>query len=472
VIKKLNIYLNRKKSLYFLLTIIITSGGNFFVTIFLWNKLSVNDFAVIAILEIIPMFILGLMTLSLDQYLMRHYYEWVAKNRISNLIYVWIISVLIGTVIFILFSIIAYLFSNSLFQDNKILSFLILSLINIYITSLYNIPFSIIRITNSPKYYFAVKVSAFFVYVIFIFFLVHYNNLGLVGYFTSLIISNVFHLIATITIHKNNFFTLEKFIPSISVKPIIRYITPLVPANIFGSLFGVMERILLQKFVSLDLIGHLSIANKFAELINQLHGILKLSYGPNLFKTITSKDESKIYNFSFNAKSYIFPIIFLFISILSFSSYIIMLFDLKGGGLINEMLRLSIIFVTLNSLQIYVAPGPIVTKKTEVKFLLDLILLIVFTASTFICLKYYNIFIMLQFKNIFILIFLFISYFITKKIIIWKLDNAFLKPNLFLLFLIILSTFFKIDFILSLGIFIVFLLLNFKTISLFYANYK
>ena len=203
MIKKLNIYLNRKTSLFFLFTIVITSGGNFLVTIFLWNKLNVNYFAIISILEIIPMFLLGVMTFSLDQYLMRHYFEWVENNRNSNSIYVWIISVSFGTLIFILTYPIAYFFSTKLFQDQNVFPFVILSLVNIYIICLYTIPFSLIRITNSPKLFFFIKVTAFVIYILFIIILVYYNNYGLYGYFISLIISNLFHFLTTIIIQNS-----------------------------------------------------------------------------------------------------------------------------------------------------------------------------------------------------------------------------------------------------------------------------
>jgi O-antigen/teichoic acid export membrane protein len=472
VIKKLNIYLNRKTSLFFLFTIVITSGGNFFVTIFLWNKLNVNDYAIISILEIIPMFLLGVMTFSLDQYLMRHYFEWVEKNRNSNSIYIWIISVSFGTLVFILSIIIAYFFSTKLFHDQNIFPFVILSLVNNYVICLYNIPFSLIRITNSPKIFFLIKVSTFFIYTLSIFILVYYNNYGLFGYFISLIISNLFHFLTTIIIQKNIFFNFKNFKSTINIKPTLKYVIPLVPANIFGTLIGVIERIFLQRFVPLDIIGHLSIANKFAELINQLHGILKLSYGPILFKTISSNDDSKINDFSFNTKSYIFPILFLFFFISTFSNYIIWLFDLKGGVLINDLLRLSIVFVTLNSLQIYIAPGPIITKRTGVKFLLDMSLLIILSASIFISLKYFDVFTMLIIKNIFIFLFLGLSLLVTCIVINWKPDYVFIVSNMFVLLLFLFSAFLKFNFIISLGIFITFLLINFKTLSLFYVTHK
>lgn len=458
--------------MFFLFTIVITSGGNFFVTIFLWNKLNVNYFAIISILEIIPMFLLGVMTFSLDQYLMRHYFEWVENNRNSNSIYVWIISVSFGTLIFILTYTIAYFFSTKLFQDQNVFPFVILSLVNIYIICLYTIPFSLIRITNSPKIFFFIKVTAFVIYILFIIILVYYNNYGLYGYFISLIISNLFHFLTTIIIQKNIFFNFKNFKPTINIKPILKYVTPLVPANIFGTLIGVIERIFLQRFVSPDIIGHLSIANKFAELINQLHGILKLSYGPVLFKTISSNDDSKVHDFSFKTKSYIFPILFLFFFISTFSNYIIWLFDLKGGVLINDLLRLSIVFVTLNSLQIYIAPGPIITKRTGVKLLLDMSLLFILSASTFISLQYFDVFTMLIFKNIFTFLFLGLSFLITCKVVNWKPDYVFLVSNMFILFLVVFSTFLKFNFIISLGIFATFLVINFKTISLFYVNYK
>ena len=81
-------------SLYFLPTIVLSLGGFVFIP-FLWNKLGADNFGIIVILEILTIFLPGLFTLCLDQYMMRFYYEWDDIEKKKNLGSVWIVLLLI-----------------------------------------------------------------------------------------------------------------------------------------------------------------------------------------------------------------------------------------------------------------------------------------------------------------------------------------------------------------------------------------
>ena len=410
-------------------------------------------------LEIIPIFITGFMTLSLDQYLMRHYYEWAESNKLINTIQVYRISLISSIIFFIFFILIAIISKNILFDD-KYLVLVILSLSNIFFISLYTVPFSVIRITNSPKNYFIIKVSTFFVYVLSLFISVYNFNHGLKGYYASLIVSNIFQFLLIFFLQKKIFNEFLNFNNYLKLSEILRYSIPLIPTNIFSSLTSIFERILLQKYVSSDVIGHYAIANKFGELINQLHGILKLSFGPNLFKSITIGDRQKVIDFAKSAKNYVFPLIFLFVIIYTTSEIIFGFINLRGASLINEILNISLIIVLVNSTQAYIAPGLQIRKKTEIRFMLELVLTLSTVFLIFLTLKKFNFFSMLTAKLLISVIYLFTCYLVTINISDWEIDYIFFKKNIVYLFILIYCKFQFNNFILNLFLLTVFVFLN------------
>lgn len=472
---KLINFLNRNPNFYFPLSTFITSGGNFLLIVMLWNKLNVYDFAIISILEIIPLFGLSIMTFSFDQYLMRHYYEWDENHKTPNIFYLWIISLILGLFFFIFFSILAFVFATNFFNNDYAIHYSLMSLFNIYIISIYNIPFSVIRITNRPKIFFWVKVLTFLVYSFMIYFLLFQLNFGVIGYFISLVASNIFHLFLTLLVQKGiiiDFFLLRNKRSNLSLSNIFKYLLPLVPSNILGSAVGVLERFFLQSYVTPVIIGHYGIANKFAELINQLHGIMKLSYGPSLYKTISSKKIEDIVKFSHDVKRYIFPLLLMFTFMIAFSNLILEIIGFKGASLIVELMNLLLVSITLYSLQIYVSPGLIVTKKTSYKLFLDFMLFATLGFSAYYFLKNYNLFLMLKIKILVNIIFILISYFITIRVIDWKLDMIFLFKNVLIMSLFILFILLNPNIIYFYILFILFVTLNGNLILTFYENHK
>ncbi|MFZ4671986.1 MAG: lipopolysaccharide biosynthesis protein [Flavobacterium sp.] len=423
-------------------------------------------------LEIIPIFITGFMTMSLDQYLMRHYYEWDDNKKLINTIQVYRIS-LISSIFFFLFFLIITISTKSLLFDEKYFLLVILSLSNIFFISLYTVPFSVIRITNSPKNYFIVKVSTFFVYVISIYLTVYNFNLSLRGFYCSLIISNIFQFILLIFLQKNLFYILFKSNNNnLKLSEILRYTIPLIPTNIFGSLSSIFERVLLQKYVSSDIIGHYAIANKFAELINQLHGILKLSFGPNLFKTITTGGRQKVIDFAKSIKNYVFPLIFMFVFIYVTSDIAFEFIKLRGANLITKILNISLITVLINSTQAYIAPGLQIRKKTEIRFILELLLNVSTVLVIFLMLKNYNFFHMIIAKAIISGLYLLICYLLTINISDWKIDDIFFKKNIiYLCFLIFCKIYFN-NHALNFFCFLSFIFINLKQVESMYHLIK
>ena len=246
----LNYFLKRSKdiSLYFLPTLVISIGGFIFIP-FLWNKLGADNFGIIVILEILIIFLPGLFTLSLDQYMMRFYYEWDSIEKKKKLGSVWIVSIISIIIQFIFFSFFLYFFSDLIFPKVS-LNLIQLALVYIIFNKL--ISLSLIRILNIPKLYAIYKISNFLIYITGVIFFVFVKNFELKGYYFGLIFSQFIMLIFSI------FFMKTKSTFHIEVNDLrkyFRYSLPLVPSSILNNSLPVIERFVLQANFSLNIMA-------------------------------------------------------------------------------------------------------------------------------------------------------------------------------------------------------------------------
>ncbi len=450
-------FLPKQSKLLYPLSTIITSLSNYIILIFLWKKLGPGEFGVLMILDLLPLIIMSFMTFSLDQYVMRHYYEWSKTERNFNLFYIWRLSIIISSITLIISTILVILFQDLLFLNRGYFTLCILTIINVYITAIYNVPFSAIRITEKAMDYFSVKMISLVFYVLSIIFFVFIFDLKLKGYFYSLILSSFSHLISTLFVQRNIFFYKKPQEGKLEISNIYNYCVPLIPANLLGSSIGIIERFFLQKYLKLEEIGFYSMANKFVEIINQTHGIMKLSYGPALFKNVTSRS-LKENNFAKSVKNHIFPIFFSFVMIFSFSLPLMKILRINNADSIFAVMFFLSFSVLINTLQIYLAPGPIVFKKTEVKLILDVFNTSLISAIVYFSLKYFDLIAMLQFKILAALLYLFLSVVFTRKYMKWDIDINFLIFNS--IFILIISIINYIDYRLEMNIiFLVFFLI-------------
>lgn len=458
----------KNPTLLYPITTIITSLSNYIILIFLWKKLGPSEFGILMILDLFPLMIMSFMTFSLDQYVMRHYYEWSNDERDYNLFYIWRLSIIISTITLIISILLVFFFQVKYFPNVNYLSLSILTIINVYVTAIYNVPFSVIRITEKAKDYFKVKIISLVVYIISIILFVFIYNYKLQGYFYSLILSSVSHLLATIVAQRAIFvYKKQSYLGELNLSNIYRYCVPLIPANLLGSLIGIIERYFLQKFIKLEEIGYYSMANKFVEIINQIHGIIKLSYGPALFKNISSKILTGN-EFAKNVKNYIFPILLSFVLIFSFSFPFMKTLKISNADQIFDIMFFLSMSVLINALQIYLAPGPIVLKKTEAKLLLDLVNTILVSIIVYLSLKYFNLLTMLQLKILAALLYMGFSVLITHRYMKWNIDLKFIKFNLIFVSLLSVVNFFNYRLDINIVLVLFFLIINFKIYKIKY----
>jgi O-antigen/teichoic acid export membrane protein len=373
-LKKLLKIESRDAFLYVLVTF-ITGLGSFLVVPLFWSKLTPTDFGIIAVTEIISGFTSIFLGLSLDSSLTRYFYVWKEEDRNSKIFTVWVFGWLISILIAVIFFFIFFILNNYISFSVAFYPFVIYGVLQSLFASFSNIPFATIRIMKLPVLYSKYRIITFIITLVLQLLLILWLNKGIHGYFYALIVSGVINtLILTFIMFKISRPKLELSI----IRGQLFYALPLIPSNLLGYFSTYVDRIFLQQYSNMATLGIYSVGMKFAGLISQLHGALKLSYVPFLFHNVEQNAQ--------NGKAAIDKMKEVYIFVLFFVGLCVCLFIKEYVYLTNQPSYLPIIAIVpslvlisiISSLYLYFAPGILLSKKTGYLIYPSLIQMVVF----------------------------------------------------------------------------------------------
>jgi O-antigen/teichoic acid export membrane protein len=357
-----------KDSFIFTLATFIPLIASFLLMPLMWQKLTPQDYGVIAVIEMIGVFVVIFLGLNLDQSITRFYYEWDEEIRKKKIGALWVLSwveiIVVGSCLLLFIPDI----SHYIFLDiDKDLIFL--GLVAVVLQQLFLTPFALIRIKKLPVFYSTLNLFRAFMQIGMSIYFVLILDEGIRGY----LVANVYSaLIVALCLIPVMFKYSKANISFLSLKDELRFSLPLIPATIVSAFTGVIDRYFLQHFASIDSLGIYSQAMKFAGIVSSLHSALKMSYVPFLVKNI---DDKTVINLVVN---YYFATLLLV-------GFVISIFVDEFVILINNPLYFDVIryvpFLILaqlvNSVGVYYTPGIFLSKRTELNIVLQSINLIV-----------------------------------------------------------------------------------------------
>jgi O-antigen/teichoic acid export membrane protein len=441
--KKLSEHLKieSKDALIYSLTTFITGIGSFLIVPLFWNKLTPADYGIIAVTGIVASFLPSLLTLSLNQSITRLYYDWPENKRRDKVGSIWIFSIVSTIILGSIFFIIFFTFSKFIFPVVPFFPYIFFSLIITVLSSFNLIPYSVIRIRRLPKVFAAFRISTFTIQMSFSIYFILFSETGVIGYYYSQLITNSIVLIGM-------FFFMIKTSNLILVKAHVAealdFSLPLILTSVVANISQILDRFILQHFASLELIGYYSISLKFSSIINQLQSALKLSYGPFLFKTIKEDKISGLKIASKMTSFYIFPLFVLGLCIMLFIDDFVMIFGTENYLRVSTIVPFLVVITLLSSLNVYLAPGIGISKKTKYSIIPVSIQLIVTLFCGLLLIREFEITGIIITNFLGNLVFLLVSLYLTMRLIKWRNDYIYIT----LLFLTII-TFSFLDFLLA-----------------------
>jgi O-antigen/teichoic acid export membrane protein len=344
----------------------LTQVGSFLIVPFFWQKLSISDYGIIGIVEIIGSFLGMFLALQLDISITRFYYEWAPEERKWRVGNIWIFS---SICIFVLGSfslLILYFISDLLFRDVPFFPFIFLGLIGFLISRLTIVPFATLRIINNAYLFASLSVVTFFIQSGLNIYYVLILNYGLNGYFVSNIIGNLISLFL-ITIFM---FKIAK--PCLKFKPLVealKFSLPQIPASTISGLTGLMDRYLLQRYASLEVVGVYSICLKFTNLVLHVHNSIKISFIPFMVKAIAKDRNEGIHLISRMQLFYLFPILIFGLAINLFIKDFVIWVNREDYFPIIDWIGWLILPSIISTFSIYLAPGLFLSKRSDLTWI-------------------------------------------------------------------------------------------------------
>lgn len=450
------------------LSMFITGLSSFVIVPLFWHKLTPSDYGIIAITEIIGTFLSIFLGLAIDQGITRFYYEWqenVRKRRIGTL---WVLSW--SSSIFFGFSSLVFLkFTSKIFFPSiNFYPYIFLGIIIGTLNSFGSVPLAVLRIIKLAKLFVFYQLTTFFLKIGMAILFVLILKKGVEGYLFSNILSGC--ISASIYL-----FVMLKFstpnLNYLDVKESLKFSVNIIPSSIISVFSTIMDRFLLQQFVSLHDLGIYSICLKFASLISQLHNALKLSFAPFVYKTLSENRERGKQIVSNMLRVYILPLFIIVLLLLLFTEDFVLWMNKESYFSVIEYVPFSAFSVLISSLYVYLAPGIILSKKTKLLFVPAIIQLVVLTVAGYLLLPNYQIYGILYSKLISALIFLLSSIYISNKV--YKFNYPWI--SVFFYFGLMLTSYFlyniiKIDFPKGRIVLSVIIMISFIGISFFHIK--
>lgn len=371
-------------------TIIYTLGElipKFFSIAFLpifTTYLSSSDYGIMSYTNSVMLFLYVLACLALNSFLLRKYYEFKTeydrKKLIGN-----IASVIVMFNLFILA--LAFLIGPPLskYANLKIdfFPYFSLSLFINFLEVFSIVPLVIFRIKEKPIQYVLLNIGKNILPYLIIYYLLVYPNWGLMSFYYGRLLVNIAFLIPLIYITYRN----AVFAISISlIKEGLKFSIPLLPGTIAYLLMSISDRIIMERYLSLSMIGIYSIAFTLASGLGMFIQSAYRAFEPEIFKKFGNEGFS---SFTIRLHRIFMFIVFSMAIILSIFSKEILLI-LTKGDFINgyTLVPILIIGTVLTAENALLGSLAIAEKKTKLSMYSTFIGAIVSIAINIILLPY------------------------------------------------------------------------------------
>ena len=346
--------------------------------------LSSSDYGIMSYTNSVMLFLYVLACLALNSFLLRKYYEFKTeydrKKLIGN-----VASVIVFFNLFILA--LAFLIGPPLskYADLKIdfFPYFSLSLIINFLEVFSIVPLVIFRIKEKPTQYVLLNIGKNVIPYLIIYYLLAYSKWGLLSFYYGKLFVNIAFLIPLVYITYRN----AVFDISISlIKEGLKFSIPLLPGTIAYLLMSISDRIIMERYISLSMIGIYSIAFTLASGLGMFIQSAYRAFEPEIFKKFGNEGFS---SFTDGLHRIFMFIVFSMAIVLSLFSKEILLLLTKGdfinGYTLVPILIIGAILTAENALLGSIA---IAEKKTKLSMYSTIIGAVISIAVNIIFLPY------------------------------------------------------------------------------------
>jgi O-antigen/teichoic acid export membrane protein len=276
----------RNALFYGLGTLIARAGALLLLPVY-WLKLSPQDFGVIGLCQVLITLLTPVLSLGLSDAVQRLYYDWPAAQRAGNVAVLYLLSFVFGLIACISLDVWGGRLFAALITQVPFDPLLRISLWTAFGASLQLIPLTLLRVREELGEFTVITVLSFLLQSTLALLLLFGLNMGV----QAVLLSNLVNALVWSGYLVFRLPAQRMRPPWPSVADALRYAAPLVPAAVMEGLTATIDRLLLDKFVSLTQIGLYNLGNQFGAALNMFNQILRSAWTPFVYRVVSERSD-------------------------------------------------------------------------------------------------------------------------------------------------------------------------------------
>lgn len=269
--------------------IFLNQGINLLMIPVLWQSLTPEDFGIIAISQLVTLFLSPVYMLGASEAIQRFYYDWKEEARPHYVSWFFWALTLYTLVLSVVLHIFGSHYSGYLIQKVPFDPYLRYTIWSAFFSNFIYFPITLSRIRQDVKHYNLAVNGSFLTQIAFVLYFVKVQNLGAEGYLRGFLIAQMIWCLPLIWITAKH----SILFPSLHFFQIpLRYSLPLSVSGVVEGLYAVVDRYFLDKFVPLSTAGFYNLGRQFGSLINIINSVAKLIFIPYIYKINSLQKEN------------------------------------------------------------------------------------------------------------------------------------------------------------------------------------
>jgi O-antigen/teichoic acid export membrane protein len=351
-----------KSSAIYTFGLLIPRLGEFLLIPIYWSLLTPADYGTIAVAAIFTEFLTQAFGLGFADSITRYYYEWKDQQRKHHLGAVWTMAwgsaVVMGLIVMNLESLFSQLITQIPFSP-----YLTLAIWIAVCNSAAQTPLFLFRAMEKAGLYISTSVLTFILNTVFAILFIY--TIGEDGALAILGAQAISGAIMTV-IYTVILFRLTT--PNIRYKywgTVVKFSLPLVPAKVIVAASAVVDRFLLEKFISLSDLGLYQVATRFARVARLVTNGLRTAWIPLQMRIITERPEDGRDVVGRMAPYFIFVLLLTAISLATIIGDLIQILNIPEYLPVIMLLPFAVVPEVVSGIAMIVVQGYVIAKKTQ-----------------------------------------------------------------------------------------------------------
>jgi len=268
--------------------IILTRLGGLLLLPIYWQKLDPTDFGIIGLAQIVTIFLSPVLSLGLYDAVQRLFFEWKTEARPHHLAALWVTSVALSLLLCLALQVFGAPLSAVVLSQVPFSPYVEITIWTAFMANLGLFPLTLMRVREELRKFTFVTVGSFVTQAALILVFVYVLEMKALGYLLGVLINGA--LWSGYYVH---FMVREIRLPfrlAHLFEP-LRYSLPTVPASVLEGVGSIFDRVFLDKYVALGVIGLYNLGNQFGSALNSFNQIIKSSWVPLIFRVISDRSD-------------------------------------------------------------------------------------------------------------------------------------------------------------------------------------